>query len=146
MRFLRLVTVLFLAVLAFPARPAPTVLRVGTNRALGTITPYVGKARGLFQARGIELEIVDFQDGSTLMEAFAAGRLDVALQGIAPAAIWHGKGVPLKVIAAANGGGHVLLTRADAGIRQSLRAAGEEGGHPEARHRGGHALPRAHRP
>ncbi len=131
MRILRLVTVLFLAVLAFPALPAPTVLRVGTNRALGTITPYVGKARGLFQARGIELEIVDFQDGSTLMEAFAAGRLDVALQGIAPAAIWHGKGVPLKVIAAANGGGHVLLTRADAGIRDLSGLRGKKVGTPK---------------
>jgi NitT/TauT family transport system substrate-binding protein len=50
------------------------------------------------------------------MEAFAAGHVDVALLGIAPAAIWRGRGLPLKVIAAANGGGHVLLTRDDTGI------------------------------
>ena len=131
MRSLGLLSVLFLAVVALPARPAPAVLRVGTNRALGTVTPYVGEARGLFQARGIDLEIVDFQDGSTLMEAFAAGRLDVALQGIAPAAIWQGKGVPLKVIAAANGGGHVLLTRADAGIRDLAGLRGKKVGTPK---------------
>jgi NitT/TauT family transport system substrate-binding protein len=110
---------------------APVVIRVGTNRALGTVTPYVGRARGLFQARGITLELVDFQDGSTLMEAFAAGRLDVALQGIAPAAIWHGKGVPLKVVAAANGGGHVLLTREDTQIADVRGLRGKKVGTPK---------------
>ena len=62
------------------------------------------------------MDIVDFSDGSTLMEAFASGQLDVALLGIAPAAIWHGKGVGLKVVASANGGGHVLISRAGSGI------------------------------
>lgn len=132
MRPLRLAAVLLAAALAAPALAAgPTVLRVGTNRALGTVTPYVGQARGLFQARGITLELVDFSDGSTLMEAFAAGRLDVALQGIAPAAIWRAKGVPLKVIAAANGGGHVLLTRADAGIAGLAGLRGRKVGTPK---------------
>jgi NitT/TauT family transport system substrate-binding protein len=92
------------------------VIRIGTNRALGTVTPYVGKAQGVFAKRGVNVEIVDFTDGSTLMEAFASGQLDVAFLGIAPAAIWQGKGVPLKVVAAANGGGHVLLTREGTGI------------------------------
>jgi NitT/TauT family transport system substrate-binding protein len=89
---------------------------VGTNRALGTVTPYVGRAKGFFGARGVALELVDFADGSTLMEAFATGQIDVALLGIAPSAIWRARGVPLKIVAAANGGGHVLLTRDDTGI------------------------------
>jgi NitT/TauT family transport system substrate-binding protein len=103
---------------AFAAqKPAETaVIKIGTNRALGTITPYLGKSQGIFAKRGVTVEIVDFTDGSTLMEAFASGQLDVALLGIAPATIWQGKGVPLKVVAAANGGGHVLLTRQDTGI------------------------------
>lgn len=95
---------------------ATGVIKIGTNRALGTVTPYVGKSQGVFAKRGVTVEIIDFTDGSTLMEAFASGQLDVALLGIAPTAIWQGKGVPLKVVAAANGGGHVLLTRQDAGI------------------------------
>jgi len=99
-----------------PARAAPARVRVGTNRALGTVTPYVGTGKGFFAARGIALETVDFQDGSTLMEAFAAGQIDIALVGISPSAIWQARGVPLKVVAAANGGGHVLLTRADSGL------------------------------
>ncbi len=92
------------------------VIRVGTNKALGTVTPYVGRTQGIFTKRGVQVEIVDFSDGTTLMEAFASGQLDIALLGIAPTAIWQAKGVPLKVVAAANGGGHVLLTRQDTGI------------------------------
>lgn len=112
-----------LAALAAPARSSadPAPVRVGTNRALGTVTPYVAREKGFFAARGIALELVDFQDGATLMEAFAAGQLDVAFVGITPSAIWQQRGVPLKVVAAANGGGHVLLTRQDtrlAGVAQ----------------------------
>ncbi len=92
-------------------------IKIGTNRALGTVTPYVGKAQGVFRKRGIAVDIVDFTDGSTLMEAFASGQLDIALLGIAPTTIWQSKGVPLKVVASANGGGHVLLTRNDTGIQ-----------------------------
>jgi NitT/TauT family transport system substrate-binding protein len=91
-------------------------IKVGTNRALGTVTPYVARTKGYFQRHGEDVDIVDFSDGSTLMEAFASGQLDIALLGIAPSAIWHAKGVGLKVVASANGGGHVLLTRADSGI------------------------------
>jgi NitT/TauT family transport system substrate-binding protein len=99
-------------------KPADTgVIKIGTNRALGTVTPYVGQVRGIFAKQGVTVEIVDFSDGSTLMEAFASGQLDIAFLGIAPTAIWKSKGVPLKVVAAANGGGHVLMTRQDTGIK-----------------------------
>jgi NitT/TauT family transport system substrate-binding protein len=60
------------------------------------------------------------------MEAFASGQLDVAMLGIAPTAIWQGKGVPLKVVAAANGGGHVLLTRQDTGITDVKQLKGKK--------------------
>ena len=102
------------------------VIKVGTNKALGTVTPYVGRTNGVFAKRGVTVEIVDFTDGSTLMEAFASGQLDVALLGIAPTAIWQGKGVPLKVVAAANGGGHVLLTRQDTGITNVKELKGKK--------------------
>jgi NitT/TauT family transport system substrate-binding protein len=111
-----LVSALALAAAAPAPAASPPLIRVGTNRALGTVTPYVARSQGFFTARGVAVEIVDFQDGSTLMEAFAAGHVDVALLGIAPAAIWQGRGLQLKVVAAANGGGHVLLTRDDSGI------------------------------
>jgi NitT/TauT family transport system substrate-binding protein len=92
-----------------------TTIRVGTNLALGTVVPFVAKSKGFFQQQGLDVSITDFADGSPI-EAFASGQLDVALLGITPSAIWQERGVALKVVAAANGGGHVLLTRADSGI------------------------------
>jgi NitT/TauT family transport system substrate-binding protein len=80
------------------------------------VTPYVTRDKGFFQKNGLQVDIVDFNDVTTLMEAFASGQIDVALVGIAPSAIWQEKGVALKVVASANGGGHVLLTRTDTGI------------------------------
>jgi NitT/TauT family transport system substrate-binding protein len=94
---------------------SPQTVRVGTNRALGTVVPFVATKQGYFAQKGVQVDVVDFADGSPV-EAFAAGQLDIALLGIAPSAIWQGQGVNLKVVAAANGGGHVLLTRSDSGI------------------------------
>src|ERR1700691_6605265 len=107
------------------APTAPKTVRVGTNRALGTVAPFVGRAKGFFQQQGLQVEIVDFADGSP-MEAFASGKLDIALLGIAPSAIWQGQGVSLKVVAAANGGGHVLLTRTDSGIENLQQLKGKK--------------------
>jgi NitT/TauT family transport system substrate-binding protein len=108
------------------AAGATRIIKVGTNRALGTVTPYVGKSKGIFNKQGVTLDIVDFSDGSTLMEAFASGQLDIGILGIAPAAIWQGKGVALKVVASANGGGHVLLTREDTGITSITQLKGRK--------------------
>lgn len=91
-------------------------IRVGDNMALGTVVPFLAKEKGFYKDAGINVEILEFSDGSALSEAFAAGEVDVALMGIAPTATWYEKGVDLQVIASANGGGHVILVRADSGI------------------------------
>ncbi len=95
---------------------ADSPIRIGTNRALGTVVPYVANDLGLYKKQGLHAQIIDFNDVTTLMEAFSSGQIDVAMLGIAPSAIWQAKGVPLKVVASANGGGHVLMTRQGTGI------------------------------
>jgi ABC-type nitrate/sulfonate/bicarbonate transport system substrate-binding protein len=92
-------------------------IRIGTNRALGTVTPYVARDKGFFEQQKIQAQVIDFNDVTTLMESITSGQLDVALVGISSPAIWQQRGVRLKVVAAANGGGHVLLTRSDTGMR-----------------------------
>lgn len=100
-------------------------LRVGTNLALGTATPYVSRELGYFDDSAISMELLEFSDGSALMEAFAADEMDIAFVGVAPVATWYSKGVPLKIVAAANGGGHVLMTREDTGIASVADLAGK---------------------
>jgi NitT/TauT family transport system substrate-binding protein len=91
-------------------------IRIGTNRALGTVAPYIARDKGFFQQQSVNAQIIDFNDITTLMESITSGQLDIALVGISSPAIWQERGVRLKVVAAANGGGHVLLTRSDTGI------------------------------
>jgi NitT/TauT family transport system substrate-binding protein len=88
----------------------------GTNKAIGVITPYVGKTAGIFAKHGLEIQGADFNDGPAVIDAMASGGVDIGLFGIGPVGIWQSKGLPLKIVAGANGGGHVLITRADAGI------------------------------
>jgi NitT/TauT family transport system substrate-binding protein len=59
-------------------------IRIGTNRALGTITPYVARDKGFFDQQSIQAQVIDFNDVTTLMESITSGQLDVALVGIAP--------------------------------------------------------------
>lgn len=94
----------------------PQSIRVGSILAIGTAAPFVARELGYYEEAGLDLSVSEFADGAALMEAFAAGELDMALVGIAPAATWFSKGVDLKVVAGTNGGGHVLMTRADSGI------------------------------
>lgn len=118
---LALVILLLIAAYAFHHRTASSTadgpnIRIGTNRALGTVTPYVARDKGFFQQHAVQANIIDFNDITTLMESITSGQLDIALVGISSPAIWQERGVRLKVVAAANGGGHVLLTRGDTNI------------------------------
>jgi len=115
------VLLLLVALYAFRHRtPSATsdgpTIRIGTNRALGTVTPYVARDKGFFTQHAVQANIIDFNDITTLMESITSGQLDIALVGISSPAIWQERGVRLKVVAAANGGGHVLLTRHETGI------------------------------
>jgi NitT/TauT family transport system substrate-binding protein len=91
-------------------------IKVGVIKALGTVTPYVSQNLNLFSQKGINVEFIDFADGTTVGEAFAAGGLDIGYLGVAPAATWQMRGVDFKIVASSNGGGHVILTRNDTGI------------------------------
>lgn len=91
-------------------------IRVGSILALGTAAPFAAIENGLLNQEGMEIEVSEFSDGTALMEAFAAGEVDIAFSGIIPVATWISKGVDMKIVASANGGGHVLMTRNDAGI------------------------------
>lgn len=79
------------APLSVTAEEAGSV-RVGSILALGTATPFVAQELGYYEEAGLEVEVAEFADGAALMEAFAAGELDVAMVGIGPAATWFTKG------------------------------------------------------
>ena len=107
------------------AENSRTVVRIGSNRAIGTVTPYVAKEMGYFDNENYDVDVIEFGDGSTMMEAMAAGELDMAICGISPVATWQAKGTDIKVVASANGGGHVILSRSSSGIATAADLKGK---------------------
>lgn len=93
-----------------------TVIRIGSNRAIGTVTPYLAEELGYFDGKDYQIEILEFADGATLMEAMAAEELDIGIVGISPVATWNAKGLDVRVVASANGGGHVIITKKENGF------------------------------
>ena len=118
--FVSLALILSTFSLATAEDPAPKKsakpLVFGTNKAIGVITPYIARTAGIFTRHGVEVSGADFNDGPSVVDALASGSIDIGFLGIGPVGIWQSKGLPLKVVAGANGGGHVLITRADSGI------------------------------
>ena len=92
------------------------VIRIGSNRAIGTITPYLAEELGYFEGKDYQIEIFEFTDGAALMEAMAAGELDIGIVGISPVATWNAKGLDVRVVASANGGGHVIVSTTERGF------------------------------
>ena len=91
-------------------------IQIGSNRAIGTVTPYLAQALGYFDNKDYEIEILEFSDGAALMEAMAAGQLDMGIVGVSPVATWSDKGLDVRIVASANGGGHVILTTKERGF------------------------------
>jgi len=92
------------------------VVRIGINRAIGTIMPALAKDLGYFDAKDYQIEILDFADASAIMEAMAAGELEMGIGGVAPVATWNTKGFDVRVVASANAGGHVIVTTKERGF------------------------------
>ena len=77
---------------------------------------FVADAKGLYKEKGINAELVQFNNGGDLMTAMASGDVDVGYVGIAPVLSSISSGVPVKVISAAQNEGSGLIVTSDSGI------------------------------
>jgi len=92
--------VLLLLALLAPAH-ARVSLDVGYMPILPVAQIFVIQGEDWAEAAGLELNLVRFSDGPSMVKALVAGELDVAYVGIGPAMVARARGVPLKVVAAA---------------------------------------------
>lgn len=92
-------------------------VRIGSNKALGTVTPYLAEKLGYFDDKDYKVEVIEFSDATAIMEAMAAGEVEMGLGGVAPVATWNSKGFDVRVVASANTGGHAILAKKDSGIK-----------------------------
>ena len=128
-----IVVILAIALVAgywFLAKPKERVVRIGAIKALGVGQIYVAIAKGWLEQEGIKYTYSEFSSGPALMEAFAAGEIDVAFAGLVPATVWRDKGVPLKIVALTCAGGHALITMPNSGIKSVKDLKGKKVAEP----------------
>src|SRR5262245_26142000 len=82
--------------------PAPqlTQLRFGSPLAISDAGVFLGRARGLFQAQGIDVDIFPFQSGADIIAPMASGDLQVAGGGLSLAVLNAiDRGVRIRAVA-----------------------------------------------
>ena len=86
---------------------------------------FVADAQGLYKDKGINTELVQFNNGGDLMTAMASGDVDVGYVGISPVLSSAAAGVPVKVISAAQIEGSGILVTDDSDIESAQDLAGK---------------------
>ncbi len=86
---------------------------------------FVADAQGQFASNGINTKLVQFNNGGDLMTAMASGDVDVGYVGITPVLASIQKGVPVKVISAAQTEGSGLVVAKNSGISSVSDLAGK---------------------
>ena len=87
---------------------------------------FVADAQGKFAKNGINTKLVQFNNGGDLMTAMASGEVDVGYVGITPVLSSIEKGVPVKVISAAQTEGSGIVVSKDSGISSVADLAGKK--------------------
>ena len=86
---------------------------------------FVADAQGQYEKEGIKTKLVQFNNGGDLMTAMASGEVDVGYVGITPVLSSIEKGVPVKVISAAQTEGSGIVVSSDSGINSVSDLAGK---------------------
>lgn len=87
---------------------------------------FVADAQGKFAENNINTKLVQFNNGGDLMTAMASGDVDVGYVGITPVLSSIEKGVPVKVISAAQTEGSGIVVSKDSGINSVSDLAGKK--------------------
>lgn len=77
---------------------------------------FVADQQGLYKEKGIKTELVQFNNGGDLMTAMASGEVDIGYVGISPVLSSVEKGVPVKIISAAQNEGSGVIVSNNSGI------------------------------
>ena len=87
---------------------------------------FVADAQGKYAENGINTKLVQFNNGGDLMTAMASGDVDVGYVGITPVLSSIEKGVPVKVISAAQTEGSGIVIAKNSNINSVSDLAGKK--------------------
>lgn len=77
----------------------PVSLEVGYMPILPVAQVFVMEGEGWTEDAGLDLELIRFQNGPSMVQALASGELDVMFFGIGPALVAAGRGQEITVVA-----------------------------------------------
>jgi len=102
MRKLTIFLVLILSITSISSTQAQNddTLRIGYLPIMVMQQHFVAEDQGWYDELGVPYETIRFQGGPAIVQAFAAGELDVAWVGINPALVMAARGIPVKTVAA----------------------------------------------
>ena len=86
---------------------------------------FVADAQGQFNKSGIKVKLAQFNNGGDLMTAMASGDVDIGYVGITPVLSSIEKGVPVKVISAAQSEGSGIVVSPNSGINSAADLKGK---------------------
>ncbi|MFQ5848791.1 MAG: ABC transporter substrate-binding protein [Candidatus Methylomirabilales bacterium] len=78
---------------------AAQTIRIGYMPILPSAHEFVAAEKGWYRDLGLAVEEIRFSSGPPIVQAFAAGQVDVAYFGIGPALVAVAKGIKAKVVA-----------------------------------------------
>jgi NitT/TauT family transport system substrate-binding protein len=106
-----------LAALAFAVPAvAQDKFKVGYLRVMDDAQAILAHEAGLYEKRGVNVELVEFKSGTDLIKAIVGGQLHSGVLGFTNAIAWASKGADLKVVGGAQNGYHAMIVRKEAGI------------------------------
>jgi len=114
------------------AAPTSTKVTVGVIPIVDVAPIYLGKEKGFFSSRGIELNLVLAQGGAAIVPAVLSGEYEFGFSNVTSLLLASGRGLPLKVVAAGNSTTGdpkddigALIVPADSPIKSSADLAGK---------------------
>ena len=86
---------------------------------------FVADAQNMYQKEGINIKLVQFNNGGDLMTAMASGDVDIGYAGITPVLSSIEKGVPVKVISGVQTEGSGIVVSNSSGINSAQDLVGK---------------------
>ena len=94
-----LVLFVVMGLLQVPMSWALDKIRIGYMPILPSAHEFIAAEKGWYRELGVPVEEIRFSSGPPIVQAFAAGQVDVAYFGIGPALVSVAKGIKARVVA-----------------------------------------------
>ncbi len=102
--------------LYFTMRPSDDTIIIGHLASDHDAAIYVAEAQKQYEAQGLKVETVQFNNGGDLITAMASGDVKVGYVGITPLLSAIENGVPVKIVSGTQLGGSGIVVRSDSNI------------------------------